>query len=85
MAGAVVADSVLRKGVSRLAELLGEGWDGSAAASCEAGSFVGYLLDTCGVERFTAGYTAADLPAALKRVYRANLATLEKTWLRTLE
>jgi hypothetical protein len=68
-----------------LAELLGEGWDGSAAAYYEAGSFIGFLLNTYGVERFTTVYAEPDLPAALKKVYRASLATLEKKWLRTLE
>ena len=85
MAGALAADNALRKGVSPLAELLGEGWDGSGAAYYEAGSFVGFLLETYDAERCTAVYTAPNLPAALQQVYRVNLAALEKKWLRTSE
>jgi hypothetical protein len=68
-----------------LAELLGDGWDGSAAAYYEAGSFTGFLLERYGLDRFKDVYTAPDLPAALKRVYRASLTTLETKWLTALQ
>lgn len=68
-----------------LTDLLGDGWDGSAAAYYQAGSFTGFLLERYGVDRFKTVYTARDLPAALKRVYRTNLIALETQWIADLE
>jgi hypothetical protein len=68
-----------------LADFLGDGWDGSAAAYYEAGSFVGFLLETYGVDKFKKVFTAADLDTALKKAYRADLAALERKWIETLK
>jgi hypothetical protein len=68
-----------------LSDFIGDGWDGSAAAYYEAGSFVGFLLESYGVDKFRKLFTAADLDTALKKTYRTNLAALEKKWIKSLE
>lgn len=47
----------------------------------EAGSFVSYLLDEHGVERFRALWKADSLSAGAERVYGMNLNQLEENWL----
>lgn len=67
-----------------LAQMLGDTWGDYEYAYPVSGSFVCFLLEQYGVERFVELYPQADLPAALEELYGADLDALEQEWLDTL-
>ncbi|MDQ0271944.1 hypothetical protein [Cytobacillus purgationiresistens] len=50
-------------------------------AYAQAGSFVTYLIDEYGIEKFSEIYDHPDLESQIKKIYNMDLDELEKRWL----
>jgi hypothetical protein len=84
---ATAADLLALGRLVPLSGALGANWfeQDPAVMYPQSGSFVCFLLEEYGVERFKALYPRADVEAALVELYGKDLMLLEREWLQRLE